>query len=383
MDLTSLLSALSNADKQAQADAPYALFKGVSDQVGADILKQAPSRNMKDSLIGGLLVGALGGLADRGNESYINNQNQMALDSVQGILSGLNPSRPAGMNPGIFGQLQNVGKVVNWENQLAANAENRKAANDLQNSILTTRMKAYYDNPYQAAKGEAALAAQSQPAAAPMVKTELDPYLERFGGDEAAARSALEYDRQAPERLATLRKEFESKQEVKNFVLADVGWRSMQQAFQDQSGTSDVELIRAGIQAIEPGLAVRTDDQTAVKESTSIPDAWKTAIGSALTGESKLPAAVRAGLMRIAARRHAEWSSNFVTAKDFYETQAKQSGLDPSGISYIGDVQPGDESLYPDPSANTPPPGTPPIPAGYEFVGVNPSTGKPQIRPIK
>lgn len=96
----------------------------------------------------------------------------------------------------------------------------------------------------------------------------------------------------------------------------------MLRALQDPTATSDVELTRAAIQAIEPGLAVRTDDQSAISQSAALPDSYKAAMTRALTGESGLAADVRKGLYRIAARRYNANGTKFNELKNFYAGQA-------------------------------------------------------------
>lgn len=407
MDLDSIFSSLISADKQAREDAPYRQFGGIMDELGGTIIKGSAARDdmgnrrysTKDSILSGLIIGALGGLAQRGNDSYIAEQNQMATDALSGILSGIKPQRPDGMSPSIFANMQRFGQVVDLQDKLNTRAlqakadidlatDARKSQADLKNQLTLALVKAGVDNPYKLERamsalgpligGQAPVAApepvviqpqigQARPPQAAMegligalggmreglqsVTTSPDEALEQAGGNESIAAKILERETQRPERLKGIRAEFESKPEFKTFVLADTGWKSMQKAFLDQSGTSDVELTRGGIQAIEPGLAVRTDDQTAINQSSSIPQEWKAYMIGAVTGKSKLPPEVRSGLMRIAARRHAEWSAKFNDARAFYTGQATGQGLDPAGVSYMGEAVPANEADYPDPGA--------------------------------
>ena len=137
MDLDSLFSALVGADKQARESAPYNEFKSVTDQIAPQmILGSAPdaSGNKRystaESILGPLIIGALGGLADRGNDSYVTDRNAEANDLMAGILNGLNPEKPRMMSPSIYSTLGNAGKVYNIEQQAGIEAEQRKTRND-------------------------------------------------------------------------------------------------------------------------------------------------------------------------------------------------------------------------------------------------------------
>lgn len=346
MELDSLFTALLGADKQARESAPYNEFKSVTDQIAPQmILGSAPdaSGNKRystaESILGPLIIGALGGLADRGNDSYVTDRNAEANDLMAGILNGLNPEKPRMMSPSIYSTLGNAGKVYNIEQQAGIEAEQRKIRNDIGMELIKGTMA----DPYGAPKGIAAvnklIGGQTAPAE-PMVQNELEPYLEKFGGDEAAARSAFDYDRAKPDRLTTLRKEFSAKPEVQNFLYADTGFKAMQEAFKDTSGQSDIELTRRAIQAIEPGLAVRTDDQTAIANSASLTGAYKANMLGAITGKTKLDPEVREGLMRIAQRSYNAYGEQFNKALGFYKTQATNAQLDPGGITYQGEAAP-------------------------------------------
>ena len=148
----------------------------------------------------------------------------------------------------------------------------------------------------------------------------------------------LKRNLESPDRLQAMRDKFDALPEVKEFIGVDTGFKAMQEAFKDPTGTSDIELTRRAIQAIEHGLAVRTDDQTAISESTSLPGAWKAQMLRALNGESGLDKDVREGLMRIAARKYNQAADKFNVRRQFYMEQAKNAGLDEKGITPYGEA---------------------------------------------
>ena len=83
---------------------------------------------------------------------------------------------------------------------------------------------------------------------------------------------------------------------------------------------SDVELTRRAIQAIEPGLAVRTDDQTAIAQSQSIPNVLKGKLARAINGESSLSPDERSALVAIAERAHKQKLADYT---DIYNNYSK------------------------------------------------------------
>lgn len=90
----------------------------------------------------------------------------------------------------------------------------------------------------------------------------------------------------------------------RDFEYVNTSYRSMMEAVKDDSTAADLELVRAAIQVIEPGLAVREGEQRAVSASQSIPDAWKGQMLNAMTGQGRLRDDLRQGLIRLADRRY-------------------------------------------------------------------------------
>ena len=358
MDADAIFKALAVAEAATAESDPFSDFANTAEGIGELLIKQSPQFDIKDNLLAGLITGLAGGFAENRSNNYRSQQKDFASDVLFSALQGGDVLRPEGMNASVFAPLEQTGKLFQLDKKLAA----EQAVKDLEQKKLEIALTEIGKNPYRAEAIRQGLGlTKPQPLVKdasvepdPTTKTstiaspgrDFESYLKEYSGDEAMAKSAYETDLKRPKELedefTSLRKEFEGKAEVKNYILADVGLKAMREAIKDPSATSDVELIRRGIQAIEPGLAVRTDDQTAVYESTSIPGAWKAQIVRALNGESGLSPEVRNGLLKIAERSHKELSTNFNQARDYYVGEARRKGIAgdvAEGISYMGKAQ--------------------------------------------
>lgn len=351
IDASTLFQALINADTVAQKESPYAPFGDFASSLGQSIIQASPKYKPGESAIAGLVAGLVSGGATALTNNFRDKQNELA----EQVLSGRVLDRPNGMSPGVFSSLRNSRDLYALQNRV--NAQQAAAENEaaFQRHVAEKSFDLTADNPEKAKRGLAAAGAllSGQPAqtSAAAEPGSFDAYLKQFGGDESLARTAAERDLKKPDRLQDLRKEFESLPEVKNFVMADTGFKSMQRAIQDPTGTSDIELTRAAIQAIEPGLAVRMDDQQAIAASPALAASWKAQMLGAITGQSRLTDDVRQGLMRIAARRYNEQGAKFAALRDFFQTQAEKAGLDKTGVTYLGEFAPVDDKMGLDQSA--------------------------------
>lgn len=154
-----------------------------------------------------------------------------------------------------------------------------------------------------------------------------------------------------------LRDEFKADPINKAYEISAIGFKSLANAFKDPSSTSDLELIRGAIQAIEPGMAVREGEQAAVQNSGSIPETLKAAALKAWRGESSLSPEQRAGIMRIAARRYSEYANAFDTNRQKYTSLAQNYKFKPENI-VLGDAPIAVEKIFPEYSV----PGSQPMP---------------------
>jgi len=130
----------------------------------------------------------------------------------------------------------------------------------------------------------------------------------------------------------SLNNDFIKDQIVQDFKYKEQGLKALESAYKDKSGTSDFELIRRAAQMVEPRLAVRMDDQQSIQSAASVLGTSYQAIKSAVSGETKLPDDVRAGMMRIARRGYESTLADYNTIRENFLLRAQQAGLTPSNV---------------------------------------------------
>ena len=346
MDLSVLLSALTSNDQALRESNPFSPLETATDGIGQALLKNAANYSTEENIWGGLATGLLSGFAGNLASGYQDKQNATVSDLLGRALQGQSVfERPGEVPPSVFSKLVNTGALVHANDEFEATKARIAAGQALQGKILDKKLDIVSgNNPIQAEQRMGALnnllggnTAQTQ---TPGAQPGSPDYLQQAGGDETLARYLEQRDVEKPDRLQNLRKEFETRPEVQSFITSNIGFQSLQKAIKDPFSTSDLELVRGAIQAIEPGMAVREGEQAAVAASGDIPSAWKAQLNKALTGESGLNEDVRNGIMRIAERRFNAYAENFNKARGFYEKQATAAKLDPTGISYVGEVTP-------------------------------------------
>lgn len=134
---------------------------------------------------------------------------------------------------------------------------------------------------------------------------------------------------------------------VKDFKYKEQGLKALEQAYKDKSGTSDFELLRRTAQMVEPGLAVRADDQASLQGAASLFGMTESAIKAIASGQSKLEDGVRSGMMRIAKRAYNSTLNDYNTIRDSYLKRATESNLNIENVVPYGAGQ-AFESLFPD-----------------------------------
>lgn len=385
MDLSSVFAVLQQADKQAQETNPYLGFQNIGDQLGQLVVKQSGQldgdgnqRNGFGDILGaGLLTGLLSGGAGVAARGYQADQNKLALDSLSQILRGGDIQQPEGMAPNVFNAIRGPASLIRAQQNLENQQLMLKGNQDLRNKVLGTVVEEAVKNPYRPGSQEVLaglglganptpqpVAGNKEPSAAPASgQMTVEDYMKKYQGNKELADAAAKRDMEAPDRkeddLVNLRTKFESDPEVRLFQSVDIGFRAMQKAYEDTTGTSDVELTRRAIQAIEPGLAVRTDDQTAIANSSSIPEAWKAYMQGAISNKTKLPDGVREGLMRIAERSYNEHAQVFNNKLAFNLGEFKRREF-PGQFTYMAEATPSQRFSQ---AAN---PGTQPAPAAAQ-----------------
>lgn len=117
-----------------------------------------------------------------------------------------------------------------------------------------------------------------------------------------------------------------------DFKYKEQGLKALVEAFQDKSGTSDYELIRRAAQMVEPGLAVRRDDEESLMRAASLLDTSLQSIRSAANGETKLGDDVRKGMMRIAKRSYDSALGDYNTIRQNYIDRAASARLNTKAV---------------------------------------------------
>ena len=125
-----------------------------------------------------------------------------------------------------------------------------------------------------------------------------------------------------PEKTAaledSLRKETEGNPAVDQFIKGETAFQSMNKAYSDKTGTSDLDFMYGAVQTREPGLAVKGDDQALLREAAGLGGVFATAAGYVKSG-AKLPPSLRASMLQSASNAR-DARIDLVTEK-FQKTQ--------------------------------------------------------------
>lgn len=276
------------------------------------------------ALISGLLGGGLSGLS----KDYQTEQKDLYRDYVLGNLFGKTAEASPELDPSLF----DVGKsnldIFNTLSSLEGNRAKAQTQADLGKTALEAAVKS--DDPAQVLANARALGVKVPGAPEPAI---VEP------GTEGAPINPLNKKFKANEEMIdSLREKFNALPDVKDFRVSLKAAQSLSGALKDNSAVSDQELVRRAIQMIEPGMAVREGEASAVASSQSIPEAWRGALASALDGKSKLGEDVRAGIGRLAERAYSAHKSNYEKALAGYRQEATYKGLNPDRVDYLGDL---------------------------------------------
>lgn len=128
--------------------------------------------------------------------------------------------------------------------------------------------------------------------------------------DDALAFAQKEEDRRIQKegdvfsRASSLRTEFSRREAPQKFEYMSLNLPAFVEAYLDKDPVSDYELIRKGAQAVEPGLAVRRDDEQSIIKAASLFGTSVQTMKSLIFGESRLTDSQRAGLARTVQRNY-------------------------------------------------------------------------------
>lgn len=348
-DLAALL--VGGPSQQALAeDDPYLGFQAIPDQLGGLILganarDQAtgkPQFSTKDRIIGGLLTGLLSGGAKSLSDDYQSRATDAYTGVLNSMLGGGEVAKPDVLPESLFRDAQKqatIFKVVQGLKDRAATQEyDLTRAGKVQDALLSA---GYVTSTDESGKPKVVKIDALDPTEQVRLKkiAEIKAENEAYGGgiDENPNSPQYKLTKDKETDLENIRKEFQGQQTYKDFVVSEKGYRSLLKAIEDPYSTSDLELVRGAIQAIEPGMAVREGEAAAAEKSGSIPDQWKAAINKSLTGGTGLAPEIREGILRIAQRRYDEQARAFNIDRESYLTQAERKKLpNPSEISTRG-----------------------------------------------
>jgi hypothetical protein len=258
-------------------------------------------QNLATGIGGALVSGLLGGMA-RGSAAK---RNAEMLPQIQQIFQA-----PASQRMQIVGENQRLSPLVAAmqaqefkQQQDLAKMQQQKLI-DLQYAPLMEGTKAlvgaqaeqgqYY---VQGLDGKPILATAGQ-------ANLLDPYQQQQKMIAEKDKATFGTSTERSKRAGVFRKEFQSLPQVKRFMYLDENMKALEKAVLDPDAMSAVEIVRRGIQFIEPGLAVRTDDQLDVAARQALPERLYAEFKQAKEGGVGLSAEARMGILNIARRAY-------------------------------------------------------------------------------
>lgn len=274
------------------AENPYYTGRDTADQI-ASLALQTAARNPNAKVgetalwagLSGLASGLFGGAGDNYQNTLTDRYNQYVLGGSDG----------SDLSRGLFGSADRQKKLF----QAAQQIEQR----DFTRDILGKR-----------------LGAQA---------TELGK-LDAYGAEGGASSFMNPATQKQFDMEIKLSTDFEKI--AKDYRYQEQGFRSMVEAFKDKAGTSDFELIRRGSQAVEPGLAVRRDDEESLRGAASLFGLTLAKMKSIANGETQLDDNVRQGIMRIAARSLNSAGEEYTIARKAAVDRAKAYNLNPERV---------------------------------------------------
>lgn len=359
----------------------YRDFAGLADSLGQNIVQNREQYGTRDSIAGALISGLIGGGFQGLSNDYQAGQKANYRDVLMNSFRGNKVAAPDGMDPSLFDAAISRGSMFNTlkgiEDQSALAKYQQERMGKVEDALLGRGQTIGKDGkPLQlfdpaidkaraaAAETAAKLGAEdkfyNQPK--PLVAAASTPEIVGMNADGTAIMSdvaplvappAVSANPNSPQyktaqdKIAierTLSNDFNAR--ASDFKYKEQGLKALTQAYLDPSGTSDFEIIRRGAQMVEPGLAVRSDDQESLRGAASALGMSYQAVQNAISGDSKLTPEVRAGIMRIGKRGYEASLGDYNTTRDTFIKRASNAGLDPK-IVVPYDVGRSFDELYP------------------------------------
>lgn len=128
-----------------------------------------------------------------------------------------------------------------------------------------------------------------------------------------------------------LRKEFNSLPEVKRFSVIDTSFGTMVNAYNDQSGASDLDFIFGVMKTLDPESVVREgEQQVPIKTGGAADQIYSVALG-VMSGQ-KLTPEIRKNLLNVAARRYEQEQAKVNTLSAAFSRMAQERGANPKNV---------------------------------------------------
>lgn len=145
---------------------------------------------------------------------------------------------------------------------------------------------------------------------------------------DSAARTEARGDRTAQ---STLRREFNSRPEVKEFREVDNSYRTIQNFVQRPSAAGDISLIFAFMKVLDPTSTVREGEFATASNAGGIPESVRNMANRALNGQRLQPRQRQDFLTQAGAIRQSR-QSRYNEVVGEYRYEAEQQGFDPNRI---------------------------------------------------
>ena len=133
-------------------------------------------------------------------------------------------------------------------------------------------------------------------------------------------------------RATGLRKELQSTEAADKYNYMSANLDAFVEAYLDKNPVSDYELIRKGAQAVEPGLAVRMDDERSLQRAASIFGSSVQQVKAWILGESRLTPEQRAGIARTVQRNFDSASKAYKQKMSDYRGLAARQKADAESV---------------------------------------------------
>lgn len=402
LDFGTILAALSSSQEAAAQDNPWKQLDSFSASAIPTILKEAGSGDMspEESIIGGILTGLFSGLTNNLSTSYMNDQRDFAIDALKNSMSGrsvLSGDGPEGISRSVLNSL----RTFDTAQKMNAENEARVASRNLASKVMEKRIEGAVQNPYAIKEQEAAINSIVNPEKKPApvveagklvnpvvpvqqglaqpsapVKKAWGDYMREAGGNEAAAKSLMDRDLEAPDKVLSkeedLRRQFQAQKPIVDFTEMSKNMATIQQAAKDMSAVGDLDLGYSIARILDPNSVIRETEVGAVVDSQSMPAATIGRIERLINGDASIGVEGRRNLVNMAIRRYQVQKGLADSTTQHYNSLAQQAGIEPGNVTFLPQV-----ALEP---FNSGEPQEPAVPPGMKLQR-NKITGETRIVP--